>query len=89
MKKQTEELLTDFVDTNQKYRKVIHAIIAQWVKDFQSGKIIVNSVCDLHSLMKMEQELQKTIATDTKQIKDKQGRSPGGEHQMTMYDTNG
>ncbi|NRS50983.1 hypothetical protein [Brevibacillus sp. HB2.2] len=68
MKKQRDELLIDFVDTNQKYRKVIHAVIAQWVKDYQSGKIAIKSVRDLQWLVKMEQELQKAIAADSKQI---------------------
>ncbi|MGG4444540.1 hypothetical protein [Brevibacillus fortis] len=86
MKKQKDELLTDFVDTNQKYRKVVHAVIAQWVKDYKTGKIVINSVRDLHLLMKMEQELQKSIAADTKRIEDKQGRHAGEERQMTMYD---
>lgn len=68
-------LLSDFVESNQKYRKVIKAVITQWVKDYQDGKIAVTSVKDLQCLLKMEQELQKTLLDNTKEVS-----------QMTMED---
>ncbi|CAJ1003892.1 hypothetical protein [Brevibacillus aydinogluensis] len=68
-------LLSDFVESNQKYRKVIKAVITQWVKDYQDGKIAVTSVKDLQWLLKMEQELQKTLLDNTNEMS-----------QMTMED---
>ncbi|MEG7335494.1 hypothetical protein [Bacillus sp. 0102A] len=53
------ELLENITQLKEKYRKIIHAGIAQWVKDFQSGHIKVNTVDDLKKLIELDIELQK------------------------------
>ncbi|MGG1189090.1 hypothetical protein ABE189_19060 [Bacillus subtilis] len=53
------ELLENISQSKEKYRKIIQASIAQWVKDFQSGHIKVNTVDDLKKLIELDIELQK------------------------------
>lgn len=53
------ELLENISQSKGKYRKIIQADIAQWVKDFQSGHIKVNTVDDLKKLIELDIELQK------------------------------
>ncbi|MCY9159925.1 hypothetical protein MOF25_06170 [Bacillus atrophaeus] len=53
------ELLENISQTKEKYRKIIQAGITQWVKDFQSGHIKVNTVDDLKKLIELDIELQK------------------------------
>lgn len=61
-----EELLTAYEveqqkrlqDSRKKYRKIVQAGIAKWIGDFQQGKIIINSISDLHQLIEMDLELQ-------------------------------
>ncbi|WGD58161.1 hypothetical protein P5664_21640 [Bacillus subtilis] len=53
------ELLENISQSKEKYRKIIQAGIAQWVKDFQSGHIKVNTVEDLKKLIELDIELQK------------------------------
>ncbi|ASB91735.1 MULTISPECIES: hypothetical protein [Bacillus] len=53
------ELLENISQSKEKYRKIIQAGIAQWVKDFQSGHIKVNTVDDLKKLIELDIELQK------------------------------
>ncbi|QRV09713.1 hypothetical protein JR311_01850 [Bacillus velezensis] len=53
------ELLENISQSKEKYRKIIQAGIAQWVKDFQSGHIKVNTVDDLRKLIELDIQLQK------------------------------
>ncbi|ULH21294.1 hypothetical protein ACSYG7_13775 [Bacillus velezensis] len=53
------ELLENINQSKEKYRKIIQAGIAQWVKDFQSGHIKVNTVDDLRKLIELDIQLQK------------------------------
>ncbi|UPG81834.1 hypothetical protein MX663_01050 [Bacillus subtilis] len=53
------ELLENISQSKEKYRKIIQAGIAQWVKDFQSAHIKVNTVDDLKKLIELDIELQK------------------------------
>ncbi|MDL5140920.1 hypothetical protein [Bacillus atrophaeus] len=53
------ELLENISQSKEKYRKIIQAGIAQWIKDFQSGHIKVNTVDDLNKLIELDIELQK------------------------------
>ncbi|MCY8540110.1 hypothetical protein MOD22_00260 [Bacillus haynesii] len=53
------ELLENISQSKEKYRKIIQAGITQWVKDFQSGNIKVNTVEDLKKLIELDIQLQK------------------------------
>ena len=53
------KVLGQILESKQRYRKVVQAVIAQWVKDFQSGRIRVNSVDDLNKLIEIDQRLQR------------------------------
>lgn len=53
------ELISGIIDSKEKYRKIINAGIAQWVKDFQNGKIKITTVDDLKKLIEIDLELQK------------------------------
>ncbi|MNO03898.1 hypothetical protein D3C81_2247460 [compost metagenome] len=47
------------MESKAQYRKIIKASIARWVKDFQDGRIEINTVDDLRKLIEMDIELQK------------------------------
>lgn len=47
-----------------KYRKIIQAAIAKWVKDFQDGVIELKTADDLKTLIQLDIELQKGIRMD-------------------------
>lgn len=53
------DLISVILDSKEKYRKIINAGIAQWVKDFQNGKIKISTVDDLKKLIEIDLELQK------------------------------
>lgn len=53
------EILENINQSKDKYRKIIQAGIAQWVRDFQSGHIKVNTVDDLKKLIELDIDLQK------------------------------
>ncbi|MCY9658134.1 hypothetical protein P5G65_04800 [Paenibacillus chondroitinus] len=65
--KENEELLLEhelaliegILESKSKYRKIIQAGIARWVKDFQDGRIEIKSVEDLKKLIEIDLELQK------------------------------
>lgn len=52
-------LMSEIIESKEKYRKIIQAGIAQWIKDFQSGKIKISTVDDLKKLIEIDLELQK------------------------------
>lgn len=41
-----------------KYRKIVQAGIAKWINNFQQGKIRLETVADLKSLIEMDEYLQ-------------------------------
>lgn len=53
------ELASNLIDSKEKYRKIINAGIARWVKDFQNGQIKIETVDDLKKLIEIDLELQK------------------------------
>lgn len=70
-KNKYEQLL----DSKERYRKIVQAGIAKWVKDFQEGNIQIRTVDDLRKLIEMDHELLLAINS----IKDKsKHNSPGG-----------
>lgn len=52
-------LIEGILESKSKYRKIIQAGIARWVKDFQDGRIEIKSVEDLKKLIEIDLELQK------------------------------
>ncbi|MEB5470666.1 hypothetical protein U8M33_19375 [Virgibacillus pantothenticus] len=52
-------LASEIIESKEKYRKIIQAGIAQWIRDFQSGKIKISTVDDLKKLIEIDLELQK------------------------------
>ncbi|MGG0344598.1 hypothetical protein ABEZ21_03970 [Brevibacillus porteri] len=60
------EIIDDIIATKGKYRKIVQAAIAQWVKDYQSGKIQINTVNDLRTLVQLDTELQKGLLLSNK-----------------------
>jgi hypothetical protein len=52
-------VLTGSLESRAKYRRIVQASIAKWVKDFQDGRIKIDSVEDLKKLISMEKELQE------------------------------
>ncbi|WP_100489692.1 hypothetical protein [Sporolactobacillus pectinivorans] len=53
------EVLTGIATSKEKYRKIVQAGIAQWIKDFQKGQIKITSVDDLKKLIEIDLQLQK------------------------------
>lgn len=51
--------VSSLLESKERYRKIIQAGIARWVKDFQDGRIEVNTVDDLKKLIEIDLELQK------------------------------
>lgn len=47
------------LESKSKYRKIVQASIARWVKDFQDGRIEVKTVEDLKKLIEIDLELQR------------------------------
>lgn len=52
-------LIEGILESKSKYRKIIQAGIARWVKDFQDGRIEIKSVEDLKKLIEIDLELQR------------------------------
>ncbi|AMA72763.1 hypothetical protein P4S93_09185 [Aneurinibacillus thermoaerophilus] len=53
------EIMESIIESKSKYRKIIHAGIARWVKDFQEGRIEIKTVDDLKKLIEIDLELQR------------------------------
>ncbi|MGQ8967928.1 hypothetical protein [Bacillus subtilis] len=53
------ELLENISQSKEKYRKIIQAGMAQWVKGLQEGRIKLDTVADLKLLIELDIELQK------------------------------
>ncbi|MED1802090.1 hypothetical protein ABEZ21_04005 [Brevibacillus porteri] len=58
------EILQGLLESKGKYRKIIQAAIAKWVKDFQDGVIELKTADDLKTLIQLDIELQKGIRMD-------------------------
>lgn len=52
-------VIEGILESKAKYRKIIQAGIARWVKDFQEGRIEIRTVDDLKKLIEIDIELQK------------------------------
>ncbi|CDN41951.1 hypothetical protein [Paenibacillus sp. P22] len=66
--KDSEEILAELERSKGKYRTIVQAGIAKWVKDFQDGKIKIATVDDLRKLVEIdlqilsqEYQMSKTI----------------------------
>lgn len=59
MDKESRNESSEIEDSKVKYRKIVQAGIAAWVRDFQSGKIKIETVDDLRKLIEMDLELQR------------------------------
>ncbi|TKI72631.1 hypothetical protein FC756_00780 [Lysinibacillus mangiferihumi] len=46
-------------ESKERYRNIVQAGIAQWVKDFKDGQIKVSTVDDLKKLIELDIDLQK------------------------------
>ncbi|WP_276917190.1 hypothetical protein [Aneurinibacillus aneurinilyticus] len=52
------EAAAGIAESKSKYRKIVQASIAGWVKDFQNGHIKFNTVDDLRKLIELDLKLQ-------------------------------
>lgn len=52
-------VIEGIIESKAKYRKIIQASIARWVKDFQEGRIKIETVDDLKKLIEIDLELQR------------------------------
>ena len=52
-----QEIIQAILDSKDKYRKIVQAGIAKWVKDFQEGRVQIQSVDDLKKLIEIDHEL--------------------------------
>jgi hypothetical protein len=53
------EVIAGLVESKGKYRTIVKAAIAHWVKDFQGGRIKIDTVDDLKKLIEIDLELQR------------------------------
>ncbi|AMA73439.1 hypothetical protein P4S93_06530 [Aneurinibacillus thermoaerophilus] len=53
------ETMENIMESKSKYRKIIHAGIARWVKVFQEGRIKIKTVDDLKKLIEIDLDLQR------------------------------
>lgn len=53
------EVISNIIESKAKYRKIVQAGIAKWVRDFQDGRIEIRTVDDLRKLIELDLELQK------------------------------
>ncbi|MDF2911218.1 MAG: hypothetical protein K0Q56_2099 [Sporolactobacillus laevolacticus] len=53
------EVLAGIATSKDRYRKIVQASIARWVKDFQQGQIKIDTVDDLKKLIEIDLQLQK------------------------------
>ncbi|GGJ51108.1 hypothetical protein [Virgibacillus salexigens] len=52
------EKAENILQLKSKYRKIVNAGIASWVKDFQAGQIKIDTVDDLKKLIELDLQLQ-------------------------------
>ncbi|MDQ0114372.1 hypothetical protein [Paenibacillus harenae] len=56
--KNSDEILVELDKSRNKYRTIVQAGIAKWVKDFQEGKIKIETVDDLKKLVELDINIQ-------------------------------
>jgi hypothetical protein len=69
--KQELDLLEGMIESKNRYRKIIQAAIAKWVRDFQNGVIEITTVEDLRTLIQIDMELQKGLRVDQQRQKNR------------------
>ena len=69
--KQELDLLEGMIESKNRYRKIIQAAIAKWVRDFQNGVIEITTVEDLRTLIQIDMELQKGLRVDRQRQKNR------------------
>jgi hypothetical protein len=65
------DLLEGMIESKNRYRKIIQAAIAKWVRDFQDGVIQIRTVEDLRTLIQIDMELQKGLRADRQRQKNR------------------
>ncbi|TRY24339.1 hypothetical protein FOI68_16940 [Brevibacillus sp. LEMMJ03] len=65
------DLLEGMIESKNRYRKIIQAAIAKWVRDFQDGVIQIRTVEDLRTLIQIDMELQKGLRADQQRQKNR------------------
>lgn len=58
LKKKRESLKQEFDDSLNKYHKITQAGLAEWLKNFQEGKVKLDKVDDLEKLIQIDIMLQ-------------------------------
>lgn len=71
LRSQEVDILNGIVDSKEKYRRIIQASIARWVKDFQDQRIEIRTIDDLRKLIEMDLDIQRSIANDKKRVRGK------------------
>ncbi|KYG90804.1 hypothetical protein A0U40_17910 [[Bacillus] sp. KCTC 13219] len=59
LKQHEIEVAQSIDESKERYRKIVQAGIAQWIKDFKGGHIKVSTVDDLKKLIELDIDLQK------------------------------
>jgi len=59
LQKHEAEIMLGIIESKEQYRKIIKVAIARWVRDFQDGRIKVQTVDDLRKLIELDIQLQK------------------------------
>ncbi|MGG1638214.1 hypothetical protein [Paenibacillus sp. NRS-1760] len=67
--KTSDEILKELANSKGKYRTIVQAGIAKWVKDFQDGRIKIESVDDLKKLVELDIHIQKDDYVMSKNVK--------------------
>ncbi|WP_426450654.1 hypothetical protein ACP26L_01260 [Paenibacillus sp. S-38] len=57
--KNSEDVLAELEKAKSRYRTILQAGISKWVKDFQDGKIKIQSVDDLRKLIEIDIDILK------------------------------
>ncbi|MEE6134634.1 hypothetical protein [Priestia sp. GS2] len=58
LRKKRESLKQEFDDSLNKYHKITQAGLAEWLKNFQEGKVKLDKVDDLEKLIQIDIMLQ-------------------------------
>jgi hypothetical protein len=57
--KNSSEIIDELEKSKTKYRSIVQAGIAKWVKDFQEGRIKISTVDDLKKLIDLDIQIMK------------------------------
>ncbi|UVI28179.1 hypothetical protein [Paenibacillus spongiae] len=72
--KKTNEIINELDRTKTKYRSIVQAGIAKWIKDFQEGRIKIATVDDLKKLIEMDIQILKDDITTSKSLEEQELR---------------